>query len=60
MEDRVPFHVRYRLALQALAFLIITLASVGLYFTATAGADRNTWLLMVSITATMLLALFVS
>ncbi len=60
MEDQAPFHVRHRLVLQALAFLIITLASIGLYFTATVGADRNTWLLMVSITAAMLLALFVS
>lgn len=60
MEGRAPFHVRHRLALQALAFLIIILASIGLYFTATAGAERNTWLLMISITAAMLLALFAS
>ena len=60
MEDRAPFHIRHRLTLQGLAFLIITLASIGLYFTATADAERNTWLLMVSITAAMLLALFVS
>ena len=60
MEERAPFHVRHKLVLQAIAFLIITFASIGIYFTAIAGADRNTWLLMISITTAMLLALFVS
>jgi hypothetical protein len=46
--------------LQGVAFVLILLASAGLYFTASRDAAGGTWVLLGVETASMLLALWIS
>jgi hypothetical protein len=49
-----------KIRLQGIAFVLILLASTGLYFTASQGATAGTWILLGADTAAMLLALWIS
>lgn len=54
------FRERHRFALQTMAFGLILLPPVGLYFTVTSGVMWATWALMGLIAVGMLLALWSS
>lgn len=56
----MPFAKRHKFALQLLAFLAITLPSIGLYFSAGASVDLVSGLLLSIIVAAMLISMWAS
>lgn len=60
MSENGDFRVRNKFWLQAMAFLLIVLSSIALYFSVSATINWATWTLMVLIAVGMIVEMWVS
>jgi len=58
-ESKIPFQRQHKLALQGLAFWVMMLIPIALYFAARSGLDKAVLALLVTLGVGMLLAVWV-